>query len=262
MLTPHKKSELAELAEFISLSYCPSGIVDPELIAKNSGVTYSYGKYGDYFDGMLEHDSGDFHIYINTEVEDSNRIRFSFAHELAHYFIDEHRNSLKKGKSLHKSYYHLLRKNIVEKEADFFASNLLMPASRFFDFVKGKKFDFSLIESLEKEFQTSLSATLVRIIQLSIHPMMVVFSKDNKITNKWLSDDFPYKYIKDPHSGLVPPLTAAGDFFNNAVTCDDTEDVDANEWFSSYEDIRDVKIYEKCIYQKTQNKVISILWVK
>ena len=258
MRTSYRESEIAELAEFISLAYCPYGIVLPELIAQNANITYSYGKY----DGMLEHDSGDFHIYINTEVEDSNRIRFSFAHELAHYFIDEHRNALRKGKSLHKSYYHLLRKNTVEKEADLFASNLLMPSSRFLQFIRDKKFDFNLINSLGKVFQTSLSATLVRIIQLDVHPIMVVFSKDNRITNKWLSDDFPYKYIRDQHSGLVPPLTVAGDFFNHGITCDDTEEVDANEWFSSYEDIRDIKIYEKCIYQKTFNRVISILWVK
>lgn len=261
-LTNYRSNELAELAEFISLSHCPTGIVLPELIAANSDITYCYGKYGEYFDGMLEHDSDEFHIYINTEAGDINRTRFSFAHELSHYFIDEHRNALRKGKSLHKSYYHLLRKNIIETEADFFASNLLMPISKFMDFIKGKKFDFNLINSLEAEFQTSLSATLIRIIQLNIHPIMVVFSKDNKITNKWVSDDFPYKYVKNPHSGLVPPLTVAGDFFNHETICDDTEEVDANEWFSSYEDIRNIKIYEKCIYQRTHNKAISIIWVR
>lgn len=254
--------ELAELAEFISLSHCPTGIVLPELIATSSNITYSYGKYGDYFDGMLEHDSGEFHIYINTETSDSNRIRFSFAHELAHYFIDEHRTELKRGKSLHKSYYHLLGKNIIETEADFFASNLLMPASKFLGFIKGKKLDFNLIDSLSKEFQISLSAILIRIIQLNIHPIMVVFSKANKITSKWISDDFPYKYIQNFHSGLVPPLTVAGDFFNQGVVCEDTEEVDANEWFNSYEDLSGVKVYEKCIYQRTHNKVISILWVR
>jgi Zn-dependent peptidase ImmA (M78 family) len=261
-LTAQREAELAAFAEFISYSNCPTGIVLPEVIANNAGITFSMGKYGDYFDGMLEHDSGQFHIYLNIEANDQNRIRFSFAHELAHYFIDEHRSALKNGKSLHKSYYHLLRKNVVETEADVFASNLLMPASRVLDFIKGRKFDFTLIESLAKEFQVSLSATLLRIIKLDIHPIMVVFSKDNKITNKWMSDDFPYKYFQDYHSGLVPALTVAGDFFNHDTICDDTEEVDANEWFSSYKDIRDAKVFEKCIYIKAQNKVISIIWPK
>jgi Zn-dependent peptidase ImmA (M78 family) len=107
---------------------------------------------------------------------------------LGHFFIYEHRNALKKGKSLHKSYYRFLRKNIVEIEADHFASNLLMPTSRFKQSALVRKFDFSvieLIESLTSKFGTSLSATLLKFIEVGMHPIMVVFSRNNLIEQCW-----------------------------------------------------------------------------
>lgn len=258
-----RKVELADLAEFISNDCCPNGIVQPETIAIQSGITYNYGEYGDDFDGVLEHDSGDFHIYLNTQPIqsfDKSRLRFSFAHELGHYFIDEHRNALKKGKSLHKSYYKFLRKSIVETEADYFASNLLMPTSRFKQFILNKKFDFSLIESLSKEFGTSLSATLLKFIEVDCYPIMVVFSRNNMIERRWVSHDFPYKTFVEHSSKKLPPLTVAGDYFNNGTKCDDTEIVDACEWFTSYEDIRGIKLFEKCIYPTFNNIVVSVIW--
>lgn len=258
-----RKKELADFAEFISTYYCPKGIVSPELIAEQSGITYNYGEYGDCFDGLLEHDSNEFHIYINTQSvqsSDKARLRFSFAHELGHYFIDEHRNALKKGKSLHKSYYKFFRKNIIEIEADHFASNLLMPTSRFKQSVQGKKFNFSVIDSLTKEFGASFSATLLKFIEVDTYPLMVVFSKNNMIERYWASYDFPYKYFLEHSSKKLPPLTVAGDYFNHGTICEDTEIVDACEWFSSFNDIRNVKIFEKCIYPTFNNTVISIIW--
>lgn len=74
-------------------------MIMPEIIATQSGITYNYGEYGTYFDGVLEHDAGEFHIYLNKQnilYQDNTRLRFSFAHELGHFFIDEHRNALKR----------------------------------------------------------------------------------------------------------------------------------------------------------------------
>lgn len=63
-------------------------MIMPEIIATRSGITYNYGEYGTYFDGVLEHDAGEFHIYLNKQnilYQDNTRLRFSFAHELGHF---------------------------------------------------------------------------------------------------------------------------------------------------------------------------------
>lgn len=262
-INDNRKREIAELAEYIANEYCPSTIVDPEIIARGSGITFNYGEYGDAFDGLLEHESGDFHIYLNTNnihTKDRSRIRFSFAHELGHYFIDEHRNALCKGQSLHRSFYRLTRKNVIELEADCFASNLLMPTDRFVRMAKSRVFDFSLVESLANHFGVSLSATLLKLIETNAYPLLVVFSKGNRITRHWRTPDFPYKMFKDHYSGNLPALTVAGDYFNHGTKCEDTEVVNAIDWFTSYQDISGKTLYEKCIYPTFNNTVISILW--
>ncbi len=260
-LSNYRKSEIADFAEFIAEEYCPNCKVMPEIIADLSGISYNYGDYLNYFDGLLEHDSGDFHIYLNTHsAQYPERLRFSFAHELGHYFIDDHRNSLKKGNSLHKSYSSLLPKNIVETEADCFASNLLAPPTRFANFIHRKKFDFSLIESISKHFGISLSATLFRFIEIGNHPIMVVYSQNGRVKFKWNSEDFPYKFLNCNSSQKVPMNTVVGEYFADKTTYNDAETVFASDWFKSFDDIRGIQLHEKCIYPTFNDTVISIIW--
>lgn len=260
-LSRNRKNEIVELAEFIAEEYCSGSIVSPEVIADLSAISYNYGDYQNYFDGVLEHDSGDFHIYLNTHsIQYPERLRFSFAHELGHYFIDDHRNSLKKGNSLHKSYSSLLPKNIVETEADCFASNLLVPPNRFANFINKKKFNFPLIESISRHFGISLSATLFRFIESGNYPIMVVYSQNNIVKYKWCSDTFPYKFLNYYSSKQTPINTVASEYFTDKTTYKDVEIVFASDWFRSYDDIRGIQLYEKCIYQTSSNTIISIIW--
>lgn len=81
--TPRKRV-LSTLASGVVDIYCPDLPILPEKIATASGLTFNYGSYEDYFDGMLEHIGGKFHIYLNSDKspENSTRSRFTFAHEL------------------------------------------------------------------------------------------------------------------------------------------------------------------------------------
>jgi len=259
----HRKRELNQIAEYIAIDYFPEGVVEPAKIASSSGISYNYGNYHNYFDGVLECSDGRFHIYLNTHAQHNPefpRMRFTFAHELGHYFIDEHRNVLKKGKSLHTSFYRLDRNNLIEMEADFFASCLLMPESRFKKLATSHKFDFSLVELLADSFNTSLSATLFRMIELDTYPFMVVMSEKNRIKYRWCTEDFPYKYFVENGTKKLPTQTAAGDYFNSGQRYEKSEVVDVLGWFNSYkEELQGITLFEKCIYLSA-HKVISILW--
>jgi len=132
---PARRQEIISLAESVAEMHCPGQLINPLRIMVNKQITYSANYYGDGFDGMLEHRKGRFHFYcnLNRAAEmTSRRARFTQAHELGHYFIDEHRNALLNGTPPHYSIADqpdAQRK--VEQEADLFASHLLMPASRF-----------------------------------------------------------------------------------------------------------------------------------
>src|SRR5262249_251364 len=147
-------------------------------IAKAQGLTLSFGSYGDAFDGMLECRGARFHIYCNldrVEHPESSRSRFTIGHELGHYFIDEHRLALLSGRApAHPSRTEYESKNLVEQEADHFASRLLMPTERFTEVARRAKLGLGGVLSLARELRTSVTSTAIRYAQLDLVPCAVV----------------------------------------------------------------------------------------
>ena len=73
--------ELNELASGIADYYFPNGQIDPIVIAEKNNISHSFGHYSDSFDGLLECEDTDFHIYINLDrlkQAYSERARFTF----------------------------------------------------------------------------------------------------------------------------------------------------------------------------------------
>lgn len=257
-----RKRLLSDFADYIATEDDSYGFpLNLASIAENEGLTFNLGDYEDYFDGLLEYEDGHFHIFLNDHGKyniDTPRIRFSFAHELGHYYIDEHRQVLESGKSLHiPSRYLLEQKDPVEKEADFFASCLLMPESVFHRKCSGK-FSYNLVSELQSYFGTSLSATLIRYMQIGSYPICVVSVKNGVIQQKWFSYDFPYKNIKTDFRGIVPKFTCASEYPDNIYS--HAESVEVSAWFRSYEDLTGQTLNEQCIYPSAGFDTISILW--
>ena len=170
--------EIAELAEAVTKEHCARGTVSPRVIASAKGITHSFGRYGATFDGMLEWKGGRFHIFCNLDrvkEPEAPRARFTFAHELGHFFIDEHRNALREGLApSHRSTCLFESRNHVEQEADHFATNLLMPRERFVRRAKRCEPGLAGILSLAKHFKTSATGTAVRYASTDVSPCAVV----------------------------------------------------------------------------------------
>ncbi len=188
--TDERLQEIALLAEAVAEEHCPKGRVEPELIAERNGVTLSFSAYGDAFDGMLEHRAGRFHIYTNAtrlRTRHSGRARFTVAHELGHFYIDEHRRALASGEvPRHPSFCDHQSKNPVEQEADHFASHLLMPTERFLRAAKGLPMGLDAVLSLRDTFGTSITSTAIRYTKLNVAPCTLA---------KWDRDGFSWKWF-------------------------------------------------------------------
>ena len=178
LVAPDRLCEVSQLAEAVADTHCPSGRVDPARIARANGITTSFGEYGEAFDGMLEHKGGRWHIFCNRErsgERDAPRARFTLAHELGHYYIDEHRNALAGGRaSAHRSQCEYESPILAEQEADHFAANLLMPAARFVVRARAASRGLAGILSLAGAFGTSLTSTAIRCAETDIFPCAVV----------------------------------------------------------------------------------------
>ena len=261
-LSDSRKKELTFLAEEVANYYCPTGLVNPEVIAEHVGVSYSYGEYEDSFDGLIECFNGQFHIYINTDRLQhayTERARFTFAHELGHYFIDDHRNALKRGDSpSHSSKTGFVSKNYAEREADFFASCLLLPEKRLKKDLSNRPFKFELIQETAKKYQTSFTSTALRFSGIGNHPIMVILSLNGAIKWYWYSHDFPYKWLRHGKQ-KVPEDTTAGEYFSLNRSPNSKQEVFAIDWFNYVKDEEiNRKFYEQCLFHK--NYVLSVIW--
>ncbi|MDW8465954.1 MAG: ImmA/IrrE family metallo-endopeptidase [Chloroherpetonaceae bacterium] len=269
--TISRADEIAELAEFIAEEYGSNGRVDLLSIARQKNITHSFGYYKNAFNGMLEYYNKRFHIYCNLSRVgryDSARARFTIAHELGHYFIDEHRNALQSGFApAHLSVCEYESDNLVEREADWFASNLLMPKPYFTKVAQESSLGMKGILALQQHFQTSVTSTALRYAQVGIVPCLVM---------KWT---FPQGlvWLRASHheflAELPPPISVANKLPENSPTLWAlmgarmpaegffSAQVTAGIWFPSLRDtaLRDAGCIEQAI-RLGQFGVITLLY--
>ncbi|MDP3072855.1 MAG: ImmA/IrrE family metallo-endopeptidase [Opitutaceae bacterium] len=181
-----RRQFLIDLAESTADDYCGGQPqVDPAGILDENDVTISYDDYGPFFDGMLHHEAGTFHVYCNEHrcgSRQEGRARFTLAHELAHFLIPEHNAALRSGVAPHHPSFcnKANAKLYVEVEADFFASRVLMPEVRFQEVSHRCGSGLGAMRRTANELGTSLQSTARRFVDSPTHPCAFVVWRDGK----------------------------------------------------------------------------------
>ncbi|SET38458.1 protein of unknown function [Natronincola peptidivorans] len=132
-------------------------------------------------------------ILLNKNMMLKERINFTLAHELGHYFIPDHLEPLYKCNVNELISTKNLNNNDKEREADLFASELLMPTQ----FIK-KSSDVNSLEDIintARHYNVSIPAAAIKIIEHTEDVVCFVYCVKNII--KWFvaSEDFN-NYIK------------------------------------------------------------------
>lgn len=254
-----RKNQIKDLAEFLALEYNET-VTPLEKIAESEEIPIYYDHYENAFDGILVYDNG-FYIHLNTALgnnPNTQRGRFTLAHELGHYFIDSHRYALKEGLiEPHPSRYNKNKHLLIEREADYFASCILMPEKRYrYDCEKFGKFDFEVIQKLSEKYNTSITACAIRFADIGTHPIMVVYMENNNIEWKWQSCDFKFWKLVEGKT-KVPTDSLAGKYFNTGNGQKRVERLWALDWFDDVQELNS-GLFEHVIPYK--DKVLSILW--
>lgn len=264
-----RKRELNKLADFLSSEFSNGNVTHLEDIIKFEELNLYVDHYEDCFDGMLVFDDDEFHIHINIDRGndlDTNRGRFSLSHELAHYYINEHRIGLQSGLlHPHASFTDTNHDEPLELEADYFAGCLLMPFKKIYYFEGVKRFSFDKLKAISESFRVSLLAATIRYCQICIHELMIVVSENNIV--KWYerNEHFPKWPFRFKVHYQLPSGTVAGEYFTKQDSKLTTiEEVDPENWFYPFEgDFRaNRKMVEQCFYSDGFDYVISLLWFK
>ncbi len=192
-LTSQRKVEIVALASEVFTQYFSEPPANPLDVFSDHGITHSFGHYEDCFDGLLEYEGDEFHVYCNLDRENipgSARARFTLAHELAHYFIDEHRIALMSGRvKPHPSKENEPTVDLLpEQEADLFASFFLMPQDLCSRASAKMGTGYEAIKKLATMFDVSLHCAAIRYVESKSHPGALIF---------WNKDGYAWKRVSD-----------------------------------------------------------------
>lgn len=137
--------------------------------------------------GMLLRLGDQFGILYATHLQNAGFEAFSIAHELGHYFLPDHpENVLSRG--AHQSHAGFSSNDPYEREADFFAASLMMPASLFRPTAARQKEGMDAIVSLADICKTSLTATAIRYAKYTHAAVAVILSTGGRVDCCFQSD--------------------------------------------------------------------------
>lgn len=161
IVSEDRRRELTVLAEsIVATSNISLPPVDPNIWIGGQEVRLIRKDLRGSCDGLIRFKGGRFYIFWNPE---GPRAVFSLAHEVAHYLIPEHNQVLRTGKGEHNSISDFRSTDSIEREADIFASRILMPRSLFLE----TELTFKNVIKRSEEFQVSLTSCMIRLIEES-----------------------------------------------------------------------------------------------
>lgn len=139
--------------------------------------------------GMLLRHGNAFAILYATHIQSVGYQCFSIAHEFGHYFLGGHaEHLLPTPGSVHESRAGFASDDIIEREADYFASGLLMPTAPFEREMRRRDDGLDAIVELSDLCQSSLTATAIRYADLSRGAVAVIVSSGNRVEFAILSE--------------------------------------------------------------------------
>ncbi|PRH09170.1 hypothetical protein C6T60_05935 [Burkholderia multivorans] len=142
----------------------------------------------DAFEGMLARNPDDQEVWgiaYNGKTR-PERQRFTIAHELGHFIL--HRGQ--------KQSFHCDKQSVhtgiatlrdIERDADDFASNLLMPGDLLRDWISNQRIDLHVLSAIAKRFQVSFEALCIRFIKFTTQRAILVYWDNGYVKYEWRS---------------------------------------------------------------------------
>ena len=171
----------AELLGDLGISTPP---IDPDWVASEVDLSVKEKPLSPGVFGALWKKGNGFGIFVSDSCPTIGHRRFSVAHELGHYHIDGHVEAMFLGDvEVVESSGGLFRRrnDRHEREADWFASELLVPAKPFVSRISGEPACIEVVRELAREFETSLSMTAIRYAELADRAVASILSRDGQI---------------------------------------------------------------------------------
>ena len=196
-------------------------------------------------------------IVVDKKVSNSHQKRFIISHELGHWFLHKDMPLFNCDKSKFKYWNKSI--NILEKEANWFASEFLMPKKSFIEFCEGKVMSRETIELISKFYNVSITAAAIRFANFGSESILVVYCKDDIVQWSYPSKDFPFSFFEKGYR--VPRSSITYKSFRTRKDIE-VEDVSlAKSWFSNDFTVKENTYLNEVIFSMPNyQSCLTILW--
>jgi Zn-dependent peptidase ImmA (M78 family) len=208
--------------------------IDLEAIAWTRGAAVKYRRL-DRCEAMIAGTADRAIITVNSASIPERR-RFSLAHEIGHWHHHRGRILFCGASDIGNPPHRSLN---PESQADQFASDLVLPNYMFRPrILKMKRLSLPAVREIKEEFNVSLTATLLKLIEADRFPIIAVCH--NKAKRRWFSraDIIPTWWF--PRDNLDPESVAFEMLFGGAPESRFPRKIGADAWF----DFRNAERFE------------------
>ncbi len=185
---------------------------------------------------------------------DPGKHRFNLAHELGHFLMHP---DLALKPCTESDLAPWAPRPEVEREADDFATNLLLPEEFVAERLKRKSPGLDFIGELARDFSTSLTATALRYVELSGLLCAVVVSSDAGVEWFRVAEGFPGWFEK---GRPLHPDSWAYSALQGEPLPTGMQPVLATAWFKERR-WKDIVIREQAIRLGSYGKALSLIWI-
>jgi hypothetical protein len=196
-------------------------------------------------------------ILVRDSIKELGRKAFTVAHEIAHFVLPGHEQADLvctpedidnwSGEAKH-----------LEREADEFAAELLMPVSLVQPMIKPERPSLRLIEHIAQTTGASMSAAGRRYCDLTSERCAFVWSRRGAISWARCSEEFGHKLYS---SNQISPGTYAFDCFNGDTVPNSPQPVKAELWLPPHRLIPGSTLQEESRFLRWYESAISLLWI-
>ncbi|MEE9914013.1 MAG: ImmA/IrrE family metallo-endopeptidase [Deltaproteobacteria bacterium] len=192
-------------------------------------------------------------IRIPQTETNAPRRRFSIAHELGHFVLAHEGMALEivcTEKDM-MNWYDMDK----ETEANYFASELLMPEVLVKQRCDVKEVSFEPVKKIATDFDTSLTSAAIRFVKFCPEPCALICSEDAKI--KWFvkSEEW-WPFIRKGQK--LDKRTLAIEYFIGQEIPDEGQEMNADVWL---DDPKVSNIFEHSFAMKQYGLVLTLLWI-
>ena len=199
--------------------------IDLEVIAWTSGASVNYRPL-DQCEAMIVGAGRRAIISVNSNALPS-RQRFSLAHEIGHWQLHRGRILICGKSDIENQVYNALN---PESQADKFASDLILPYFMLRQTIaKIPRITLAAVRNVADEFQASLTATLLKVVDANYFPIVIVCH--NKNQRRWFRRAQMVPEWWFPRGDLDPDSFAFDMLVKGAAESSFPQKIGADAWF-------------------------------